>query len=728
MSFPVNFARVLRPFAATLTFIVVAGSFSSGQAAPVSPLSKGVVAEMLSNYDKGELTADFLKEKFQEKGVDFQLSNETIIFLKGKLNSPEKKEIVDFLRNCIAPLTVQVKQITARDPRGEFLDRIRLAKQHNVSGKAPAGAEANPLFFDEAWRTGLAERTQTGSELQLEFVVRNVKDITPGKCPDDFVGQYDQMYMEILGVNNICYDDTSPEAVKPQPLQDAFNLCYASTFKSKRELPDPPRESSKSATSLDFGIAKTKTPGAWDARTHTLKLSNCCRSDQDVRIVYARFFVPYFFGNASRVARTDRYYRIYIWGALPFLSITDYDENEFFELISGREINGFAIRNALEPARLAAAREKLEKIAEQELQQSFSRIGYQAVRALEIIGSDRLQELREKLANRLLADPDKLKADDQGRCCSESWLGNQLAYVQSASWNKGLQESCGADDGSGPFSTDLRAQIAPVLAKATEQRRKEIADQLNGPLSAGQPAGTSSAAMQSGIGRETKTNAMDLLDACYLGDLAKIKDLVEKGAAVNPSGDDDPPLVVASENGHLEAVKFLVAKAADVNAKGWASPLIAALDKGNLEVVKYLLEHSADPNGVRDDTKMSALMIAAINGSVKGYAEIVNLLAAKRANPNVRGSGGKTALMLTDNPEVLDTLLKAGADINAVDDSGSCALTAAVMKNQRRMVERLLVRGADVNIADKQGETPLAVARRLQYHDIEQLLVKFGAR
>ncbi|MBI5237623.1 MAG: ankyrin repeat domain-containing protein [Deltaproteobacteria bacterium] len=728
MNFLVNFARVLRLPAAILAFLVIAAFFSLAQAAPVSPLSKGVVAEMLANYDKGELTADFLKDKFQEKGVDFQLSNETIIFLKGKLNTPEKKEIVDFLRNCVAPLTVQVKQITAKEPPGEFLDRIRLAKQQNVAGQTPAGAETNPLFFNEAWRPGLAERTQAGAELQLEFVVRNVKDSAPGKCPDDFVGQYDQMYMEILGVNSLCYEDNSQEAVKPQPLQDSFNLCYASTFKTKGELPEPPRESLKSETSIDFGIVKTKAPGAWDARTHKLKLSNCCRSDQDVRIVYARFFVPYFFGNATRIARTDRYYRIYIWGARPFLSVTDYGENEFYDLITGREINGFAIKNALEPGRLAAAREKLEKIAEQALQQSFSRVGYQAVRGLQIIGSDRLQELREKLVGKLLADPDKHKADDQGRCCSESWLGNQLAYVQSAFWSKGLQESCGADDGSGPFTTDLRAQIAPVMAKATEQRRKEIADQLNGPLSVAQSAEPPSSATETSVGQEAKSNALDLLDACYLGDLSKIKELVDKGTAVGPAGDDDPPLVVASENGYLDVVKFLVSKGADVNAKGWAAPLIAGLDKGNLEVVKYLLEHQADPNSVRDDTKMSALMIAAINGSMKGYPEIVNLLVAKRADPNVRGSGGKTALMLTDNPEVLDTLLKAGANINAVDDSGSTALTAAVMKNQRRIVERLLARGADVNIADKQGETPLGVARRLQYQDIEQLLVKFGAR
>lgn len=677
-----------------LVLLLMAGSFSETPAAPVLPLSKSVVAEMLSNYDRGESTADFLKEKFQEKGIDFQLSNETTIFLKGKLTSPDKKEIVDFLRNCVAPINLQIKQITFRDPPAAFLHRLPKAKRQGAAGNIARENQQEPLFLTEGWRPELSERTRTGSELQLEFVVRNSRDGSPGKCSDDRVVQPDQMYMEILGVNSICLQDDSDDADRVRAIQETMNLGYASTFTNRRDLPNPPKELLKSDSCVDLGISKTKKPDAWDTLTHRVTLSNYCGSDQDIRILYVRFFVPYFLGNAVRIARTDKYYRIYIWKGKPFLSITDYDEKEFFQLVTEREINGFVINNAFEPVKIAQAKAKLEKVAAEGLEGEFSRIGYQALRGLEVLGSDRLQELRQKLALKLAADADKNKNDDQGRCCSESWIADRLGYVQLASWNKGVAESCGEEDGSGPFTTDLRAAIGSVLERSTDRPVQGIRDRFSAALSTGGPSTAHSA--QTIGATATRNGYLDLLDACYLGDLPKVKELVSKGT--------------------------------EVNHEGSYPPLIAALDRGNLEVVKYLLEHKADANSVREDSGMSALMIASINGSINGYPDIVRLLLSKGADPNSRGLGRKTALMLADNPEVADMLLKGGADINAVDDSGATALSAAAIKNNRRVVELFLARGADVNVADKQGETPLAAARRLQNSDMEQILSKFGAR
>ena len=57
-------------------------------------------------------------------------------------------------------------------------------------------------------------------------------------------------------------------------------------------------------------------------------------------------------------------------------------------------------------------------------------------------------------------------------------------------------------------------------------------------------------------------------------------------------------LITAARKSNVEAVKTLLAKGADVNAKTeyGATPLFFACDRGNAEVVKLLLDAGADPN------------------------------------------------------------------------------------------------------------------------------------
>ncbi|MBO7093893.1 MAG: ankyrin repeat domain-containing protein, partial [Spirochaetia bacterium] len=72
--------------------------------------------------------------------------------------------------------------------------------------------------------------------------------------------------------------------------------------------------------------------------------------------------------------------------------------------------------------------------------------------------------------------------------------------------------------------------------------------------------------------------------------------------------------------------------------------------------------------------------------------------------------------------------LVMGADINAADKDNKTALLLAVMAQNYEMAEVLIYKGAEVNVKSKGGNTPLSMSRDLGAKDIEQLLLKAGAK
>jgi len=138
---------------------------------------------------------------------------------------------------------------------------------------------------------------------------------------------------------------------------------------------------------------------------------------------------------------------------------------------------------------------------------------------------------------------------------------------------------------------------------------------------------------------------LELHEASAAGDLARVKELVGKDAALAKSYSPDgfPVVALAAVFGNFEIVKYLHAKGADINAaatngSGY-NALTGAVTSGQTEIVKWLLENGADPN-YRYANNYSPLLNAAANG----HLEILKLLQAHGADMHAKTSDGKNAL------------------------------------------------------------------------------------
>ena len=134
-----------------------------------------------------------------------------------------------------------------------------------------------------------------------------------------------------------------------------------------------------------------------------------------------------------------------------------------------------------------------------------------------------------------------------------------------------------------------------------------------------------------------------------------------------------------------------------------------AAQDGEMTAVKELLEKGANVNA-RDEAGRTALLWVA---PAKDNPEMVKFLIAKGAEVNAADNAGETALMIAagqSNPGILTALLEAGAEVNTQNKVGGTALMAAASRANIEEIKILLLNNADRKLKDKKSKTAFDVA------------------
>jgi ankyrin repeat protein len=236
----------------------------------------------------------------------------------------------------------------------------------------------------------------------------------------------------------------------------------------------------------------------------------------------------------------------------------------------------------------------------------------------------------------------------------------------------------------------------------------------------------SAEAMQLLLDRGADVNAKNAFDSTAVmwsvTDMQKVRMLVERGAEVNARSKPGRTAVMLAAMGNqsAEMVRFLVSENADLKAVDeLKTTVLSAAAQGNdTETIRMLVDAGLDVNAP-DFLGMTPFMYAAANGNTAA----VKMMLAKGAKVNHVGAGKSltvknglidlgnfTALLLAapfGPPELIQTLLDAGADVNAKDARGMTPLMLAVATDRAdpRVVKMLAGRGADPSIKSAAGET-----------------------
>jgi len=220
-----------------------------------------------------------------------------------------------------------------------------------------------------------------------------------------------------------------------------------------------------------------------------------------------------------------------------------------------------------------------------------------------------------------------------------------------------------------------------------------------------------------------------LSEAARNNNFATIKYLVERDADINRFDcDGNTALFYAVRYKNIELIEFLLKSGANANlTSSNFTPLMLACENGQLEAIKLLLKSKETDVNMTNDKGFTALMFAVYSLNVA----VVKFLVESGAEIDKADNGGETALTMACNmirykegsPEIIEFLVKSGADANK-------ALMYAAQKGYNadiKIIKILHQAGVEIDQPDDKGWTALMFAVKNCRDDLTDLLVELGA-
>nr|XP_967473.3 PREDICTED: putative ankyrin repeat protein RF_0381 [Tribolium castaneum] len=236
--------------------------------------------------------------------------------------------------------------------------------------------------------------------------------------------------------------------------------------------------------------------------------------------------------------------------------------------------------------------------------------------------------------------------------------------------------------------------------------------------------------------------------AIFTKKIDQARKLLEDGADVcNKGASKKTPLVLAVEQGNLEAVKLLFEFRAALTMQ---NALLEAINVGNVEIINFFIE-----NNVAINCKYRDGITPLIRAVQKRNFEVVKILVESGADVNFTNAQGFYPLfdalklddceiakyliskgakmdckcLMQDHFQCLKNLMKMEVELKSVvlGNFDTCTLLKAVETGNPLFVKYLLEQGFSTKLYDKNGKSPLAVAAKNRSFSIVAILIDAGA-
>ena len=284
---------------------------------------------------------------------------------------------------------------------------------------------------------------------------------------------------------------------------------------------------------------------------------------------------------------------------------------------------------------------------------------------------------------------------------------------------------------------DNNTQSIPLPATETSDMKGGVSVETRGwnPLHSAAEGGKEviiETLLSSGLDIDSRGNdgTTPLMVAAAKGQEKTVNLLLSKGADPHLKNFMGRNLLhAAAEGGNSSIVMRALSCDIDINSKDdcSATPLIIAVKQNHIEIVKYLLQKGADISLTTEDKKRNALHIASQEGSVA----VIEMLLSYDLRPDSRDGEGNTPLVCAaacGQIEAVNCLLKHGADPLLKGQDGRNLLHFAAQSGNVIIIETMLSKGLDV---DSRGETlgltPLMVSIKYDKLEAAKYLLEKGA-